>query len=444
MPITYPKNRQEIVDRVNTDIQNELPEADPFIRNTAISAISISYSGAVYDLNVNQENLQAELFPNTATGEYAQVWGTMKDVIRNAAKPAQGSISITGNAGITIPMAQVEVSSSNGYKYLATSDAVITQGVRNITSIIRDGSTATVTTTTPHQLATTDTVIIAGANQSEYNITTTIIVIDDTHFSYLVSGTPISPATGTITATAINAYVDVICESNGANTNLSGGASLYFSTIIAGVNSVVHAGADGLVSGVDAEGDIAYRNRYVYAYRNPFSLFNDSSIISFLLQLGYVSRVWVDDITPSVGQVTIYFTTYGEDGFIAIPSPALVDKVKAALVDPTTGIKPANTADIDVIVSAPDPVLVDFVFATIDPDTPSMRIAIDNSLKQSLGEGANVGVPFPEFAYNSTIWQTVDPVTGARLSSFTLTSPTADIPVAAGQLAIYHHDNLMD
>lgn len=69
-----------------------------------------------------------------------------------------------------------------------------------VTSITRSVATATVTTTTPHGYATNNRVNIRGATQTEYNGDFTITVSDATHFTYTVSGTPATPATGTIFA----------------------------------------------------------------------------------------------------------------------------------------------------------------------------------------------------------------------------------------------------
>ncbi len=69
-----------------------------------------------------------------------------------------------------------------------------------VTSITRAGAVATVTTTATNSLITGDSVTIAGANQAEYNGAFTITVTSGTTFTYAVSGTPATPATGTITA----------------------------------------------------------------------------------------------------------------------------------------------------------------------------------------------------------------------------------------------------
>jgi len=114
-----------------------------------------------------------------------------------------------------------------------------------------------------------------------------------------------------------------------------------------------------------------------------------------------------------------------------IPDSSEVAEVKA-IIDDT--IKPANTDTLSVIVLAPDPIPTDFTFSAISPDTSTMRTAIEDSLRQFFAEGTLVGVSIVEEAYNAAIFNTVDLVTGERLISFTLTTPTADITIAAGEI----------
>lgn len=68
-------------------------------------------------------------------------------------------------------------------------------------TITSSGATATVTHTT-HGLATGDYVIIRGANESEYLGDKQITVTTANAYTYTISGSPASPATGTITATS--------------------------------------------------------------------------------------------------------------------------------------------------------------------------------------------------------------------------------------------------
>lgn len=79
-------------------------------------------------------------------------------------------------------------------------DACLVNGyTATVTSITRSGSTATVIAPVAHHAYTGQSVTIAGANESDYNGTFTITVINAVTFTYTVPGAPSSPATGSIT-----------------------------------------------------------------------------------------------------------------------------------------------------------------------------------------------------------------------------------------------------
>lgn len=83
-------------------------------------------------------------------------------------------------------------------------------------SITRSGSTATVTHTS-HGLTSGDKVLIAGADQDEYNGVKTITVTGASTYTFTVSGTPTTPATGTITSTFV--LIDGTTDVNGDITD---------------------------------------------------------------------------------------------------------------------------------------------------------------------------------------------------------------------------------
>lgn len=73
---------------------------------------------------------------------------------------------------------------------------------QSVSAINRVGSLATVTTTSSHGLIVDDFVTIAGANQTEYNGAQRVYSIpDDQTFTFVTSMSPVTPATGSITAT---------------------------------------------------------------------------------------------------------------------------------------------------------------------------------------------------------------------------------------------------
>lgn len=71
-----------------------------------------------------------------------------------------------------------------------------------VTSVTSAAGVATVVLTNANEdMESGDTMTLAGATPSDYNGAKVITVIDSTHFTFPVTGSPTSPATGTITAT---------------------------------------------------------------------------------------------------------------------------------------------------------------------------------------------------------------------------------------------------
>jgi hypothetical protein len=92
-------------------------------------------------------------------------------------------------------------------KLIAIIDACLVNGYSAgaVSSITRSGSVATVTFSDPHGLLDINRLTIAGADQAEYNGDHEVTVDSPTAVTFNVSGTPASPATGTITATKAGA-----------------------------------------------------------------------------------------------------------------------------------------------------------------------------------------------------------------------------------------------
>jgi hypothetical protein len=77
-----------------------------------------------------------------------------------------------------------------------------TPSALSVDSITQTGGVATVTTDDEHELQANDYVLIAGADQSDYNGTFRVLTAPtSTTFTITVESTATSPATGTITAT---------------------------------------------------------------------------------------------------------------------------------------------------------------------------------------------------------------------------------------------------
>lgn len=140
------------------------------------------------------------------------------------------------------------------------------------------------------------------------------------------------------------------------------------------------------------------------------------------------------DTTIPNGQVIIYFTRDNEENII--PTASEVATVKDALVNYDTGIKPAHVDDGDVIVRAPTPIVVNFTFTALSPNSISMQTAINENLKAFFRENTTVSENLLAVAYNAAIYRTIDPETGISVRNFALSNPIGDIVVQSGELPI--------
>jgi len=70
----------------------------------------------------------------------------------------------------------------------------------SISSLTLVGTTVTAVTETPHYFSDGDKPTIAGAEETEYNGQFPVTVVDDNTFTYEITGSPTTPATGTITS----------------------------------------------------------------------------------------------------------------------------------------------------------------------------------------------------------------------------------------------------
>jgi uncharacterized phage protein gp47/JayE len=290
--------------------------------------------------------------------------------------------------------------------------------------------TATATTSSDHNLASNISVTIAGANETEYNGTFTILVTGSDTFTYSVDAGAASPATGTITATFNTASIEVTSDDFGQDANVDAGTAVTLSSPIAGVNDTAYVQYDGLTGGTDSETDSDFRNRYIERWQNPVTLFNDAAIETKAKEISGVTRVWIEDATPALGQVTIYFVRDNDTPII--PSAGEITEVKNNILT----IKPALPADSDIIVSAPTAVTVNFTFTAISPDTTTMRTSIESNLTQLFAEDTEIGVDLLESRYLGAIINTIDTTTGQKLDTFSLSTPSGDISISSGQLAV--------
>jgi len=417
--------RKELEQSTKTDVQQELANSNPFLRNSFLGAITKAWAFRIFDFYLQLQELLKQAFWDTATGIFLERWAAIFGITRNAATQSTGYIVATGTATTVIPISTT-LSDSGSLEYDTQAAATITDHVLSVT-LARSGSTVTATAASGHQLASGLSVTISGANETDYNGAQTITVTGTTTFTYTISTTPATPATGTVIASFTSAYIEVTAASYGDSTNQDSGVQLTLNTPIAGVDNQLAVDYSGLAGGEDQESDTDFRARFLSRVQNPIALFNVSQIENQAKLVTGVTRVFVREITPEVGAVTIYFTK--DNSTPIIPTAADVANVKTSLLL----IKPAHVSDSDVIVTAPTAIPLNFTFSALDPSTAEMQTAINASLAVFFEEDTDVGVDMPEEAYQSAIYNTID-ATGARVVSFTLSAPTGDQAVADAEI----------
>jgi len=425
--ITKP-NYNEIINRIRADIASYLPDVDPTIFGSFIRALSDSLAGRSFDVILLLDQLEKELFPQTASGEYLERWAHYEALTRNPATSSSGLITITGLGTIDI---NTELTSEDGNIYTTDEEIILTNQNSALSSLTRSGSVVTGTTASSHYLASNQTVTISNATEDEYNGDFQITVLSETTFTYNIDDTPSSPATGSPNVSFNGGSVNVTSQDQGLDLNIDSGGKLILSSPIVGVDTNCYVQYTKISGGTDAETDEDLLVRVMQSRSNPVANFNSAAIEKIVRTIPGVTRVWIQHTTPNIGDVTIYFVRDNNETTI-IPDAGEINTVKDKILE----IKPANTSDSAVYVYAPTPITTDYTFSAINPDTSTMRTAIENSLTALYEDSVTFGENITEDKYRSAIIDTIDLETGDSLISFTLTTPTTDITIDDGEIGI--------
>jgi len=340
MSLSIPSSKQ-IFERINTDIINELNELDPYLRTSFIRAINAADSKAFYELYQTVQQM-IDLYYNP-TGEYLDKFAAEYGLTRNPATLATGNIVFTGTATSTIPIS-TQVTSDDGNIYQTTAAGTITATALTISSLTRSGSTVTATTSGNHGLASSLSVVMSGANESEYNGTHVINVTGLTTFTYSITTTPTTPATGTIQGDATYANIAVTSTEYGISQNKDSGASLSLASPISGVNATAYVDFSEIAGGSDVESDDDFNTRYIFRRQNLPANFNKTDIIQQAKLVTGVTRVWVQGAGEFDSSITATGVTRNGDYL------AVFNKASHGLYNgQTITVTGANEAEYNVV-----------------------------------------------------------------------------------------------
>jgi len=429
MPLNLPENRKVIDSRTKADIQAELQDQNPYLRASFLAALASATAGRNFEFYIQLQNALDESFAQTATGTSLAMWGALRSVTKTPASKSQGLITITGINGTVVPVNAL-LSSNSGIQIETQAEVTILAQTLGVFSLIRTGFTVTVVTSSEHSFATGMSVTISGADPVEYNGLFSIIVTGVSSFTYEIAAQPASPAAGTKLVSAT--YGSVLAKSTafGINTNLDAGTQVSFVSTPAGADTIALTQFDGLTGGTEAQTDADFRTNVLAAWQNPNTPFNVAELTRVSRLVSGVTRVFVGETFPGLGQVTIYFVRDNDANIF--PSPQEIQEVR----DQILLIKPAHVAPANVIVRGPRPLVVNFQFLGITPNTASMRNSIAASLFAFFQDSVSLGEDIAEDAYTCAIYGTIDSANGQRLRAFNLGSPAGDIPVAIDELPV--------
>lgn len=146
------------------------------------------------------EEVYDSQYPASASESALDRVGEITGILRNGATLSTVTAYLGGTADTTIPKGTLAAVQNAGDQFRTMSEVdLVASANLSISSITWDTQTSTATaTSTAHGLADNDWIFIVGADQAEYNGFFQVANTATDSFDYTVTGSPVTPATGTI------------------------------------------------------------------------------------------------------------------------------------------------------------------------------------------------------------------------------------------------------
>lgn len=214
------------------------------------------------------------------------------------------------------------------------------------------------------------------------------------------------------------AIIAVTAEETGDTGNAVAGVKLTIGTPIVGINSSATVSGDGIQEGADIEKIEALRVRLLDRLRTPPSGGGPGDYVKWAKLVAGVTRVWEYPRQLGPGTVVVLFTRDNDASII--PSAGEVEEVQDKLEE-----KAPVTAE--PTAAAPSELLVNFVFASLTPDTLAVRAAVEAEL-EGLFNTTEPAITLELSIINEAI------SIASGESGHSLTTPSADVVPTFGQI----------
>lgn len=397
-------------------------------------AFIVSMAEGVFNIQQILKNAIEQLYPQTSTGEFLDLWGEWEGLPRKTGSISSGKVNFIGDdngaIGTLIPLG-TNFQSPDGVIFETVEPGTIAELESVISSFVVASGVATVETVNAHGLATGQIPEFDITGEGVFTADSAIIVIDSKTFEFATEIEPFSFSAGAVK----DYYASINAESIGIgfDVNFPVG-SLKLTTDILNIKDDVLL-QTAFSGGTDAEKDNAYRARILLSRQQMRGVFSIEQIVSAGLRIDGNTRIIVDepvvgeDDSPKVagfqpipGEAVVYVVRDLADGTIESPvAESILTATKEAIIE--FGKLPAHMSQVDLHVFSPILNEVDITLKVF-PDTTAMRVAVENSIDAFFKDNVVFDEEISFNALLSAINETQDS-TGAFIRDFVVISPGA-------------------
>lgn len=205
-----PKRLEDVLTDLRAAMRGEFGQSLNLETDTPEGKFVSVMSAELTELWERLEAVHQGSYPGGANGTSLDRIGEITAINRRDATRSTGNAYLRGT-GATVDAGSLISVTDVGDQFRTLAEAIIPASgavalsagsAISVSGITRSGSTATATSAS-HGLPNGAVVTIAGANQTDYNVTAEISNVATNTFDFEVSGTPTTPATGTITFTDV-------------------------------------------------------------------------------------------------------------------------------------------------------------------------------------------------------------------------------------------------